>query len=697
VALNELGLGILLTAKDMASGTIEKVRGEFEQLGAGAESAGALFQAGLVNFAQGAAVFGAGLAVVTGAYSLAEAAMPFEEAIARAGARSADFSKDLDGLRAAAAAASREVGVFSETQAAQTLATITQEGFSAADSIEQLIPTLHFARAAMMEPTMAAGFLTDALSEFGMQSSEAGAFTDKLAFAMRKWGIVGEELPPMLYGMASATQLTGASFDDLLLSVGLVKSVFPQATKAAGAINMALNQLTDPAYQKAFKKTFVGIPLEANGALRPLIDIMADVYEKTKGLSDAARGSKLVDVFGARGAGALNAMLQQLSNGVETATGELVYGADAVEELRKQMAATGGTTKEMADAMGAPTDAFKSAGNAWQNFKTTIGRIFLPIFEKAISGVGKAVDWLTKGFKALPAPVQNFLGAFIPIFGAALMVAGGLKMMIGMFQIAKAAMIALKIVSVATNTALAVGLIGLLITAAVLIVQNWDTVKAFFVAFGEKFVEIASNIKAALSSAWGEIAARWNRGVARIHAGIHRIGAFFTDDIPSAAREGAEMIVSAFWATVDRIGRFFSEDIPNAIRAAYGTIKSAVMGIPVIGDILGVMGAGWDWVTGPAATGGPSAALAARVQEARAGAPVGPAEGPAPAVALLQGGSAGVGRNAPPPTPSRGSPTRTEDVTHIAVNIDGQQVGEAFARRAREDIARSFGPVPEEA
>jgi hypothetical protein len=125
MALNNLGLGFVFTARDLASGAISNLERNFTSLdrrvGLGTENIQSAFQ----QLGVGLAVFTAGAATVGAAFSLANAAGRFEQSIAAVAAVSGATAVELEQLRGAAI----DAGIatqFSPTEATMGLRELAQ-------------------------------------------------------------------------------------------------------------------------------------------------------------------------------------------------------------------------------------------------------------------------------------------------------------------------------------------------------------------------------------------------------------------------------------------------------------------------------------------------------------------------------------------------------------------------------------------
>ena len=159
MALNQLGMGFVFTAKDLASGVIQRVESSFTRMEGKTSSATRAVEANFRQFGRGLAVFGAGIAIAGSALGLAEKAGKFEQALAAAGAAAGATAAEAELLRSAALDAGLAMTGFSAEDAARTLARLTA---------------------------------------FHLRAGDAGRIVDQLAAGMRTFGFTATELEPVL-------------------------------------------------------------------------------------------------------------------------------------------------------------------------------------------------------------------------------------------------------------------------------------------------------------------------------------------------------------------------------------------------------------------------------------------------------------------------------------------------------------------
>ena len=224
MALNNLGLGFVFTARDLASGAIGNLERNFMSLdrrvGLGTENIQSSFQ----QLGVGLAVFTAGAATVGAAFSLANAAGRFEQAVASAGAIAGATAEELTRLHDAAIEAGLATQ-FSPTQATQALQDLAAAGFNVTESVRLLNPVLDLAAGSLgqLTPSQAAGLASQAMKAFGLSIDEASISVDRMLQAVNVFALDASELPLALGTASRGAQALHQSLSETLISLGLVK------------------------------------------------------------------------------------------------------------------------------------------------------------------------------------------------------------------------------------------------------------------------------------------------------------------------------------------------------------------------------------------------------------------------------------------------------------------------------------------
>jgi hypothetical protein len=419
--LNNLGLGILLEAKDEFSTVMEKAKHQFHATEKAAEDLATGSALHLGKWALGlAAVAGAAVAAGTAiAYGFAHEAAEGSLTLAQAGARAGATAEQLEELRKAADDVGlRGIGVTAD-EAAQDLKMLITNGMGAEGAIEALNASVLLAKASFGELAgpQAAQAVASILKEFHLTAADATPTVDKMAVAMRMFGVSAADIVPMVTGVARGAELAGANFNDALAAVGLAKKVLPDAGQAIMGVNMALSGLAGGAARAKLAGLGVSAKDAATGGMKPLLTILAELDARMGSLSEGDKAEKIGKVFGPRGAGTMVAIMGELSRGVRSASGEMVYGAKAAAEIGKQMNGAGGAaqamTESVAEEMGTQENRLRAN---FANMVDFIGGPLTKVFAPALMLLNLAIKDLNReivegnGFWGRFAAAANTVG-----------------------------------------------------------------------------------------------------------------------------------------------------------------------------------------------------------------------------------------------------------------------------------------------
>lgn len=699
--LQSLGLGFVFKAKDETQETIHKVKENLHELKEAGEHAhhslfGALKMSGTAMAGIGLAIGAAGVA---GAFEFAEHAEQFSSAIRQAGVAAHATTEELEAFEEMAK--SKALGQLkgSAIETAQTLAELAKEGFNLQESGQAVDATLNLMRLSMgaLGSREAAGLVHDTLSQFGMQAGQSGELVDKLAFAMREFKFRAEELRPAMSGLASGAQLTHASFDDVLIGVGLLKQVFPSASKAAGSMNVALQQLAQPHAAKALAGMGVAMK-DSHGHIIPLLDVMKNLAEKTKHMTEAQLAAHLATVGSSRSAGGLITIIDALKKGVVDSSGHTLTGAAALDFYRKKLNDTQGEAKRMADMLGDDMGgALKALKGALSNAAVSLGGLFEGGFKTGIQNanilirglvqlfteggfsgdVAKALDkhsgikdfavgvflWVKRiqnffttlgdGFRAAFEPFQPVLAELVQAFGflgnelgITAQSAGDNEGKWNAFGSAGA--------HVGEILAELAGVVIPLLKGAVLLLAGAiEMAKEGWGSFGGTLGGVWSIVSGFVRAVGGLLSGNWKTAWDG-----------FVDVVKGAALTVVNILMGVLgWVAkaIDGVGKVFGKDWDHA-----GMVKDLQK------DWTGNIKFGANELKS-VVQGEPSPAKAAQEGQAKAS---------ASAFAALTGGEAG----------------RAEEThhTHVSLHVDGEKLAHAHAKAKRSAGARSFTSVPAE-
>lgn len=484
MALNNMGLGFVFTARDLASRSFDRVTTKFNRLDTTTEAGAARMTANLTKLKRGFAGFAVGAGAILGAFSIAKKAGEFEQELARVGAISRATAADMRLLEESASAAGLATQ-FSPKEAAEGLGVLAAQGFNAAEATNALVPALDLAAGGSIGVADASQAMSSALKVFGLEAKDAGIAADKLLRISNATALQARDLSLALGTVGRGASATKQSIDEMLPAMGLVKNTGVDASVAASSVSSALLMMAKNA--KKFSALGVSVT-DASGRFRPFLDVVIDTQKALAGYSnDAQRTAKVTELFGRFGVTAFSAISTQVAKGIKDSRGNILQGAAAVEMLRDSMRNAGGAAKEFRDRLLNNFAGQKQLlGGVFDTLVIEAGKPFAEVLKPVVQGIAAILTGLIKIIKLIPAPIKRFVAGFLLAGAALIMVAGAvvavkaaLALLIPMAGAALAALlpvalIALKVVAV-------VGLVaGAVIGLGKILGISWEDVARSF-------------------------------------------------------------------------------------------------------------------------------------------------------------------------------------------------------------------------
>jgi TP901 family phage tail tape measure protein len=415
--LNSLGLGIVLSARDMASSTLGRVERAYISLDQRVDAVTDDIDRSMRGFGGKALAMAGGIAGAFGAAKIIGTASSFEEGLTKVGSLADATTEQMQQLEKAALSVG---GGFSPVEATNALREFASAGYKVQASIDLLGPSLDFAAASFGEltPESAAGLATQAMKAFGIAVSDARLTVDQLAKAAGLFSMRNDDLPLALGIVTRGAQAMGQSMTESLIAFGLVKELIPGTERAATAASVAMERFANPATQKMISNQGVAI-FDTTGKFRDLLDVVVDLMPKLSAMTEKDRSRFLLKAFGAEGLAGVQNIMTQLTNGVESQTGELLKGADAVAYLRSQFANAAGTVETIKQKM---LNIFSGQGKLLAGGLLTLaialGQPFLEVLTPILKVAVRLVAGLTDAITNTPGPVKRFIAGVV-VAGAA--------------------------------------------------------------------------------------------------------------------------------------------------------------------------------------------------------------------------------------------------------------------------------------
>ncbi|NOJ79803.1 phage tail tape measure protein [Myxococcus xanthus] len=588
--LNNLGLGFVFTARDLASGTFQGVERNFMSLDRRVGLGTARIETAFQRLGVAMAIFTAGAVTVGASLSLANVAGQFEQALAGVAAVSGASAEVLGQLRDAAIQASLATQ-FTPTESVLGLRELTQAGFTAAEAMKLLLPVLDLAGGSLGEltPQGAAGLASQAMKAFGISTDKAAISVDQMLQAVNVFALSANELPLALGTAARGAQALNQSLPETLIALGLVKNVVPGVERASTAVAVAMERMADPQVQEHLRGLGVAVT-DSKGNFLSFLGILDKLSPALERMTEAQRSAFLLKSFGREALGGVNAILTQFTNGIRKDTGEVVRGAKALKYLRDEFENAGGTATKFREQM---LDTFQGqktllAGNL-ETLAIVLGESFTQVLKPLVTILARAVQQVLGVFQALPGPVKRAFAAFalgaggvITLVGAVISAKVGLALLVvglKVLGLTLGSLLATVLPAVAAVVLLGVAVAGL----AYAFRHNLGGLGDFARRVQEQ-VTLAFRSLVQLFEDGGfsgavreELGRAENAGLKdfliNVYLWTHRVHSFFSGlaDGFSAGLEAARPSLDAFQATLRRVGEalgFLSERDDAATAAA---------------------------------------------------------------------------------------------------------------------------------
>ncbi|WP_072520443.1 phage tail tape measure protein [Gemella massiliensis] len=309
-----------------------------------------------------------------------------------------EFRETDDGLRRVAAAASdgvrekftssfKEVEasaresskgtVYSVKQVASGMEELIKANWSSADAQREVINVMNLAKVEGMELAQATEIVADGLASFGLKANETARFTDVLTMASIKSTTDITKMGETLKYVAPVAGTLGYTIEDTASAIAIMANNGIKASVAGTALRAGLTNLVKPSAQAKAALSQIGFSMtDANGKTKPLIQVISELREKTKGMTEAQKAQFSATVFGKTAMSGWMAIL----NASDT----------SVNDLTNSIKNSKGATKEMADQLtsgvGGAIDRFKASVS---NASYEVGKAWAPAMKSIVdSGTG---------------------------------------------------------------------------------------------------------------------------------------------------------------------------------------------------------------------------------------------------------------------------------------------------------------------
>ena len=456
-----------------------------------------------------------------------------------------------------------------------------------------LEPSLKLAGAAGMDLALATDIVTDTMSMFGMEASEATKMTDMLAYAQANSNTDVQQLGEALKYCGASANAMGYDLADTTALLGTFADQGLKGSSAGTTLNAMFRDMKKNAKDGAIAigDTNVAI-VDANGNYRDMTDILADVEKATEGMTQAERDMALSSVWGTEALKGVNMAFEA--------------GVPKIREFEDGIRKSDGAASEMYDTMQNNLQgAIDNMKSAFEGLLITIGQRLIPIFQNLVEGITNVFTW----FNNLNPAIQNVIigvGGFLAILGPLLLIVGNVIIFIVKLSTSISALVTFfsaggagaGILSAAIGAlsgpiGIAIAAITALIAVGVLLYNNWDTIKA-------KCSEVWNSIKETVTTAWNNIKAStsevWNNITSTLSSIWNAI-----KTVATTVWNAIKSVIQTVWNTIKSVVTTGANAVKSVVTTSFNAVKSVVT--TIWNSIKTVIQTAWNGIKSVVSTG----------------------------------------------------------------------------------------------
>lgn len=581
MALNNMGLGFVFSAKDLASSAFARLERNFmsldKKVGLGAESIQRSFQ----QVGIGLSIFGAGALGLGTALSLAGAAGQFEQGLASVAAVTRATTNELQMLREAAIEAGL-VTQFSPEESVAGLQALATAGQTAEQATRTLLPVLDLAAGSLgqLGVAQAAEAVVGTLNAYGIAADEAAGVTDKLLRITQLTNFQTRDFEAGLSKAAATGSVFGQDLNDVLITMGLLRNRNIDASSSATAFRESVRRVgAESRAQQAITGAGIKIFDEQSGAMRSIVDIMNDFAVASADMSEEERNRRVVTAFGARGLLAFNSILNASFTTMRDGVEVTLRGAEAIEALRQEMSGAEGTAARFREQL---LDTFEGQKTLLtgivQTLAVVLGEPFAAVLKPVVGAVANALQSFISVIQGVPAPIKKAFAAITLAASGALMLVGGFiagKASIGLL------MIGLKALGITLGSLLAT-----LLPAVLLLGVFAAAVGGFVLAFRNNIGGVADFAQ----NVWNKVKLAFDGLVQLFEQG--GFSGAVREELNRADNRGLKDFLINVYLWGNRIRNFFTGlagGFSSGLEAARPTIDTFLSAIRSLGTSLGFL------------------------------------------------------------------------------------------------------------
>lgn len=299
-------------------------------------------------------------------------------------------------------------------------------GFTATETAEAMTGVVYAAEASGSSVETTAQIVATSLNVWHKSATEAESIADVLAKTSNETAADMTDLGYTIQYAGASASLAGASMEDLSAMAGIMADNGIRGSKAGTSLRTAFTNLIKPTDAAADALEAMGISLkDSEGQFRPTMDVIYELQDAVKGMSDAEILDLSTTLFGKTGAAGMSFILKTTTEDLKSLTSSL---ENSTGTAARQAAEMRKTISGQLDQIGDSIDAIKLK---WvQSFEemggSNSGLIYssLELINVGLDAATSGVEKFFEGFHQANQVLQdsdgyfNALGNSATVFGS---------------------------------------------------------------------------------------------------------------------------------------------------------------------------------------------------------------------------------------------------------------------------------------
>ncbi len=227
---------------------------------------------------------------------------------------------------------------FSASEAASAFTNMSLAGWSVDQSLAGIDGVLQLAAASGMDLADASQAVTDNISAFNLQASDASRIADMMAFAQANSSTTAAELAQSYKNCAASMNSAGQDIETTTSMLEILANNGLRGAEAGTAVAAMMRDMTSKMEDGSIAIGDANVKvMDSNGNFRDMTDVLKDVEKATNGMGDAEKQAALLSTFTSDSIKGLNMILNT--------------GVDTTAEYEEKLRSCSGAAEDMADVM----------------------------------------------------------------------------------------------------------------------------------------------------------------------------------------------------------------------------------------------------------------------------------------------------------------------------------------------------------